>query len=123
METRADPFVASSGLVCNRDLLALELGRPARRDLLLGTVEPAEHSTVLVEGLLHGAPRRADDHRTRAARMEPACRRRVDQVGRCARYGMKLGRVEGDRRAQELARVRVCRIGEDISGIAFLGDL
>src|SRR5918994_4902231 len=102
METRADPFVASSGLVCNSDLLALELGRPAGRDLLLGTVEPAEHSTAIVDVLLHGASRRADDHRVRAARMEPACRRRVYQVGRRARDGMKLGRVKRDRGAQEL---------------------
>src|SRR5918995_6568832 len=111
METRADPFIVPSGLVCNGDLLTLELGRPALGDLLLGTVQPTEHTTAAVERLLQGTPRRADDHRVRAARMETARRRRVDQVGRRARDRVKLGRVEGDGRTQELARVGMCGIG------------
>ena len=51
----------------------------------------------------------ADLHRVRAARVEPAAGRRVDQVRRRARDGVQLGRRQRDRRAQQLPRVRVRR--------------
>ncbi len=66
---------------------------------------------------------RADAHRVRAARVEAAAARRVDEVRRRAGDRVQLRRRERDRRAQQLARVRVRRLGEHVAGRPLLDDL
>src|SRR5881396_1556107 len=62
MSTRLPVGAATSGFVGNADLLSLDLGRPARRDLRLGAVQPAldiaaggrlDGNGVLIDADLH----------------------------------------------------------------------
>ena len=55
--------------------------------------------------------------------MEAAGGRRVDQARRRARDVVEAGRLERDRRAQQLAGVGVGGLGEDLAGVALLDDL
>ena len=48
--------------------------------------------------------------------------RRVDQVRRRAGDVVEAGRAQRDRRPQQLARVGVGRLGEDLARVALLGD-
>src|SRR5690349_18321747 len=79
-----------SGLLCNRDLLMLELGSPALGDLLLRAVEPALDTTLRVESLLDRVLRGAHPHRVRAAGVEAAAWRWVEKTWRCAGNRMQL---------------------------------
>src|SRR5438132_14345754 len=99
------PGATTSGLIRDPNRLAFEWLVSARRDPRLRPVEPALHPPAFAELLLDGLQQRAHAHRIRAARMEAAARRRVDQVRRRAGNRVELCGLERDSRAKELAGV------------------
>ena len=54
--------------------------------------------------------------------MESATCWRIDQVGWRPGYEVQPGGLEADRRAQQLAGVRVLRVPEDVTHVALLDD-
>ena len=94
--------------------------RPSRSS---GVCNQQKTRRPLVEVLLRREPRGAHLHRVGTPRMEATPGRRLDEVRRRSRDRVELGRVERDRRAQQLARVRMSGLDEDVSGISLLDDL
>src|SRR3954447_5933165 len=113
----------ASGLIGDADLDPLEVFGPTGRDLLRRPVQPARDPAPRSDLELDRNLRGADHHRVRAARVEAATGRWLDQIRRCTWDRVELLRVERDGRAQELARVGMRRIGEDVARRALLDDL
>src|SRR6478736_1296101 len=111
-----------SGFVDNGQLLLLESLLPAGRDLVVRTHEPAldptTPGTLEVDGVLGGA----HVHRLRAAGVEPAAVRWLDEVGWRPRDEVEPGGRQRDRRAQQGAGVGVLRVLEHLGHAALLHD-
>src|SRR5439155_2607766 len=114
---RSEMERTGSGFVGNGHLLTLQWTALGRGQI--GRQQPAL-------GLLDagGDQRRetvdAHLHRVRAARVEPAARRRANEVRRCTRYRVKFLRGKGNRRTKKVLGVRVLRRREELAHRALL---
>src|SRR4051812_14073541 len=103
-----DPLRAS-GFVDNGQLLLLQWLFPTRRNLVLRADQPALDPAAPRTLDVHGVLACTDIHRVRTARVEAASVRGVDEIRRGAGDEVQPGRVERDRRAEQLRGVGMLR--------------
>src|SRR4029450_1083083 len=103
-------------LLCHGEFLALQRTPVDLPGPLVGRVQPAEHAAPSVQPLLGRERDRAHAQRVRAPRVKTTSAWRRDQVRRCPGDGMELGRIQRDRRAEEVPRTWVCGLAEGGGG-------